>query len=144
MTAHRHKNSAGKWVTVSDGKHVHSEYATKIAALEARVTALEGPVEPPPPPPPPVGELVFSNIATSEITGTSAVVSWNVAPAATGQIEYGITTAYGSLSALETSELAFHSQRLSGLAPGTTYHFRIKGTTAGGASAVSADGTIVS
>ncbi len=38
---HRHKNSAGKYVTVTDGKHVHADVNARLDALEAAVKALQ-------------------------------------------------------------------------------------------------------
>lgn len=133
MTAHRHKNSAGKYVTVSDGNHGHSTYRDDIAALNAKVTALEARVtaleaEPQPEPEPEPSPIVISNIVVSDVGTDRATISWDSAPPATGQVEYGTTTAYGQVSTLEPSLLPHHIQRLSGLLPKTLYHFRIKAT----------------
>lgn len=81
MTAHRHKNLQGKWVTLLGGDgvhthpgtgHTHTEYAAaghghgshthpELAALDARLDAVEAWIathedEPPPPPTPPPPE----------------------------------------------------------------------------------------
>jgi hypothetical protein len=64
-----------------------------------------------------------------------------VFPASTGRVEYGETTAYGTLSTLETSYLSWHSQTLSGLTPNTLYHYRILGTDANFNNVTTADQT---
>ena len=40
-------------------------------------------------------------------------------------MEYGTTTAYGSLSALNSSLVTSHSVTLTGLTPGTTYNYAV-------------------
>ena len=61
---------------------------------------------------------------------------------ATGQVEYGKTTAYGSLSAAETSfQYTQHVQTLSSLTPGTLYHYRVKSADADGNLRMSGDST---
>src|SRR5207237_608309 len=76
------------------------------------------------------------------ITATDAVVSWSLDEPATGQVEYGLTTAYGSTT---TAELSFnytdHVQQLSALSPGTLYHYRVRSQDAAGNLSVSGDYT---
>jgi hypothetical protein len=85
--------------------------------------------------------LEISNVTISSITQTGATISWDVNPAATGQIEYGVSNAYGTLSTLESSFLYSHSQVISGLFPGTPYYFIITGTDALNNSIISAEYT---
>lgn len=68
---------------------------------------------------------VLSNIVTDTVTSIGAVVSWNTDEAASSQIEYGLTTAYGSLSEKNTSLHTSHRRSISGLLPSTTYHYRL-------------------
>jgi hypothetical protein len=82
---------------------------------------------------------VFSGIAVSDITQTSAVVSWTTDEPATSRIQYGLTTAYGSFTTLDTSLVTVHRQVLSGLSSGTTYHYRVVSTDAAGNIAYSTD-----
>jgi hypothetical protein len=78
----------------------------------------------------------------SNITETSATITWTVSTQATGQVEYGTSAAYGSLSALEDSFVySTHVQQLSGLAAGTLYHYRARSRDAAGDTALSADQT---
>ena len=68
------------------------------------------------------------------------VVQWTVSEPATGQVDYGITTSYGSQSVAETSlDYSTHIQQISGLRAATTYHYRVRSTTASGVALVSTD-----
>lgn len=92
-------------------------------------------------PPPPTGPTIFA-IQVINLTQVSAEVSWGLSEAATGRVEYGPTTAYGSQTTPETSlNYSAHQQPLTGLQPGTLYHFRVRSTNAAGVESVSADQT---
>ncbi|MEO6513404.1 MAG: galactose oxidase-like domain-containing protein [Candidatus Saccharimonadales bacterium] len=80
-------------------------------------------------------------INASAITQTNATINWNTDEPATSQVEYGLDTAYGANTTLDTNRLMAHSQSLTGLAASTTYHYRVKSTDASANSAVSADNT---
>jgi hypothetical protein len=85
---------------------------------------------------------IISNVRATNITQTRVQVSWELDEYGTGQIEYGATAAYGSLSNLEPSfNYKSHSQTLSNLSPGTIYHFRVKSADASGNLAISQDYT---
>ncbi|MHA6480728.1 fibronectin type III domain-containing protein [Paenibacillus sp. strain BS8-2] len=74
---------------------------------------------------------VVSNITVQPIESGKATVRWESNQPATSQVQYGLTTAYGSTvnsSTLKTS----HSVELNGLSPGTSYQFRIRSSNAGG------------
>jgi hypothetical protein len=85
---------------------------------------------------------VISSIAASNITTTGALISWTLDRPATGQVEYGTTTAYGHLT---TAELSFtysaHAQQVSGLVAGTLYHYRVRSKDAAGRMSISSDRT---
>ena len=77
----------------------------------------------------------------SSITASAATIGWSLTSAATGQVQYGTTTAYGKVSVPELSyRFSTHSQTISNLAPGTTYHYRVVSTNASGV-VVSPDAT---
>jgi hypothetical protein len=61
---------------------------------------------------------VPSNVQASSITSNTAIISWNVSPSSTGQVEYGTTIAYRGFTTLETHYLSFHRQNVSGLPAG--------------------------
>ncbi len=100
------------------------------------------PADPTKAPNPSVGPLEISAVSAHDVADTSAKVTWTVSEPATGQIEYGTSTRYGQMSSLEPSfDYSTHVQALSGLIPGTQYHFRTHSTAADGRSAYSADHT---
>jgi len=85
---------------------------------------------------------VISSVTTAALTSTSVNIEWNLSEGGTGQIEYGKTTNYElPPTTLESNFLTFHSQSLSGLTPGTLYHYRIKSKDQAGNLATSNDFT---
>jgi hypothetical protein len=66
---------------------------------------------------------------------------WGTNEPADSQVEYGPTTAYGFTTALDLTLGTSHIQVLSGLAPGTLYHYRVKSRNAAGQLATSPDFT---
>ncbi len=84
---------------------------------------------------------VVSSVASSGIGQTTASISWITDEPADSRVEYGTTTGYGSV-ATSASAVTSHSIPLSGLTPGTTYHFRVRSTdAANNVSPFSADAT---
>lgn len=86
------------------------------------------------------GSLTATGIQASTITTTSAIILWTTANAATSNVEYGPTTAYGSTATVSGTRTS-HQAALSGLANGTLYHYRVTGTDLTGQSYTSADQT---
>jgi hypothetical protein len=76
--------------------------------------------------------------ATS-ITTSGATITWTSNEPATSQVQYGTTSNYGSSTTLDTTLVSNHSQTLTGLAPGTMYHYQVVSTDASGNKATSAD-----
>ena len=74
-------------------------------------------------PPIAITDIVTSSTCTT--TSCTATIEWSSEPPATGQVEWGLTEAYGDFTTKENGLLGFHRQRISGLSPETTYHFRI-------------------
>jgi hypothetical protein len=91
--------------------------------------------------PPDVTPPTITGVSASGITATGATISWTSNEAADSQVEYGTTTSYGSSTTLNSSLVTSHSQSLSGLTAGTTYHYRVKSRDAAGNLAASADFT---
>jgi hypothetical protein len=82
------------------------------------------------------------DVQADALTTSAATIRWTVSEVATGQVEYGTTTAYGTKSAPELSySYSTHVQSLTGLRPATTYHFRVVSATKSGAQLVSSDET---
>lgn len=67
---------------------------------------------------------VLESVTVSGITDTQAVVSWTTREPATSSVEYGLDTLYG-LTVNNSARVTQHSITLTGLAAGTTYHFRV-------------------
>ncbi len=84
---------------------------------------------------------VISAMRAVNSGASSATITWTTNEASDSQVEYGPTTAYGSSMARNASLVTSHSQALSGLAPSTLYHYRVKSRDAAGNLATSGDGT---
>lgn len=83
----------------------------------------------------------ISSIVSSSVTHNSATITWTTNEGATTQVQYGPTTSYGSSSTLNSSLVTSHSVPLSGLTPGTTYHYRVHSRDQAGNLATSTDRT---
>src|SRR5207244_2456453 len=81
---------------------------------------------------------VISSIASST-AATTATVTWTTDEAASSQVNYGLTNAYGSTTTLNSTLTTSHQVVLSGLTGNTTYHFRVRSTDAQGNLSVSTD-----
>jgi hypothetical protein len=82
----------------------------------------------------------ISGVTVTGVTATSATISWNTDVPASGQVAFGTTSAYGSLSTFNGAATT-QSITLTGLNPATTYNFAAVATNAAGATASSANGT---
>ena len=91
------------------------------------------------PPPSDTAAPIISGMGASGITTSGATIGWTTNEAADTQVEYGTTTSYGSLTALNTAKVTSHSVSLSGLNAGTQYHYRVNSRDAVGNLATSGD-----
>ncbi len=87
------------------------------------------------------GAPVISSVAASNITSTSAVISWTTDQASSSLVNYGTSNAYGSSSALNAALVTNHSVMLSGLTPGVTYDYDVVSANASSTSSTSANFT---
>jgi hypothetical protein len=92
-----------------------------------------------PVPPTPTTPPTISSVTSSNITSGGATITWTTNEASDSQVEYGLTTSYGSSTTLSTSMVTSHSVPLSGLSASTTYHYRVKSKNAAGNLGVSSD-----
>jgi purple acid phosphatase-like protein/parallel beta helix pectate lyase-like protein len=69
--------------------------------------------------------LIITSIASSNISGAGATVSWSTNRPADSQVEYGSTTGYGNVISVKTMETS-HRMNIVGLSPNTLYHYRVK------------------
>jgi hypothetical protein len=81
---------------------------------------------------PPISENVncdpnhFPNCKAGTIGSTTATIFWGTYKPATTQLIYGKTDRYGQVSPLDKAMVLSHVVKLTGLEPGTTYHFRTR------------------
>ncbi len=88
----------------------------------------------------PVPSLTLSNAKATAVRDTSVVIWWDTVVPADGRIEYGLNARYGK-STKKKGLSYFHTVKVAGLTPGTTYHYRIRAKDSGGKEAVSKDYT---
>jgi len=84
---------------------------------------------------------VISNVQVASITNNSAVIRWTTDERSYSQVEYGLSTEYGSFTPLSTSLITGYIQSMFGLQAASTYHFRALSTDASDNKAVSDDFT---
>jgi len=84
---------------------------------------------------------VITDVSTSDIIETSAIITWTTDEPADSQVEYGNTDVYGTSSNLATTLVTSHTVTLEGLTPDTVYHFRVKCSDVVGNQAISDDYT---
>jgi len=91
--------------------------------------------------PPDTTAPTISGVISSNLEADGATVTWTTDEASDTQVDFGTSTAYGGSSPLDNADVTSHSVYLSGLAAGTTYHFRVKSRDAAGNLGVSGDYT---
>jgi peroxiredoxin len=81
-----------------------------------------------------------SNINVSNVTSSSATISWVTSVATTSIVYYGQTNAYGE-HVYDPTQSINHTLQLSGLQSSTGYHFQVGGSNNQNNNAYSADNT---
>jgi len=74
----------------------------------------------------------ISVVAATGVSATSATIGWTTSEAATSQVQYGPTTAYGAVTAVDPALVVAHAVVLTGLAPSTRYYYRALSTDGAG------------
>ena len=88
-----------------------------------------------------------SNPVISSVTpnpsgdGRAATITWTTDQPATTQVRYGTTASYGSSTAFESGLSTGHSVVVSGLTPGTTYHYSVQSANSAGGLSTSPNAT---
>ncbi len=85
------------------------------------------------------GGPVISGVSVGGITTSSATVTWTTDVAATSQVEYGTTTAYGNLTTLNSSLVTSHTTLLVSLATNTLFHYRVHSKNSSGVESIGGD-----
>jgi hypothetical protein len=85
---------------------------------------------------------VISNVVASNVTSSSADITWNTDEASDSQVEYATSPCpCGNDTPLDTTMVTSHSRTITGLSPNTTYHYRAKSRDAAGNLGYSSDQT---
>jgi hypothetical protein len=87
------------------------------------------------------GPIIYGSVVSQGLTASSARVTWTTDVLSDGQVEFGPTLGYGASTPVDRRAGWTHEAQLTGLAPGTTYHYRIRSRDANGALTVSQDST---
>ena len=88
--------------------------------------------------------FTITGVTSSNVTSTAATITWNTNVIATSNVDYGLTTGYGSSApavADATADSLGHSVALTGLTPNTLYHYQVKSEDASANEEVSVDMT---
>ncbi len=120
--------------TTTDGAHTLTAVARDAAAHATTSTPVSVTVDNTAP--------VISALTSSNVTATTATITWTTNEAATSQVDYGTTTSYGQSTPLNATLVTPHSVALSGLSASTLYHYRARSKDAVGTERVSADATL--
>jgi hypothetical protein len=103
--------------TAANGVHILAALATDNAGNTASGSlsvTVSNPVGP-----------VISGVGATAITAAGAVIGWSTNTASDSQVNYGVTTGYGSETPLASAAVTAHSVNLTGLAASTTYHYQV-------------------
>jgi peroxiredoxin len=114
--------------TTYNFKVISTDAAGNEATSEGELTTLATADKTPP---------TISGVNVSNITESSAIITWTTNEPATSQVTYGKTETYGSTTLLDTKLTTSHTVTLTGLDDGTAYNFRAMSKDAGGNEATS-------
>src|SRR5438876_1121399 len=122
----------------TDGRDLGADIDAVLAATATAISGIGGTpglsVSPP-------TTVDFGSVLVSAVTLSGAALTWTTNEPADSQVEYGLTTSYGSATTVNASLVTAHVVTFSGLATGTTYHYRVKSKDAAGNLAMSGDFT---
>lgn len=79
----------------------------------------------------------LSAISATNITPTTAKINWTTHEPATSQVEYGLTTSYGSMTPVDATLVKSHAVALANLQRNRLYYYRVRSTDAVGNASVS-------
>ncbi|MDX1980677.1 MAG: Ig-like domain-containing protein, partial [Bryobacteraceae bacterium] len=116
--------------TAANGPHILTAIATDAAGNSAASAPINVTVNNPQPP-------VISGVSANPVTTSTATITWTTDKPSDSRVAYGLTSAYGSLTPLDTAMVTSHSIVISGLSPSTTYHYQVISKDAQGITGVS-------
>lgn len=85
----------------------------------------------------------IGGVSASVESSSAAVISWTTDQPADAEVDYGPAEAYANSAFLNRPPATSHAVPLSGLAPGSLYHYRVKSRNAAGLLSASGDFTFV-
>ncbi len=88
-----------------------------------------------------IAPATISAVSASAVESSTTTVTWHTDKGATSQVEYGLSTAYGQVSAASATRTTAHSVHLAHLTPDTTYHYRVRSVDEVGNITESSDST---
>ena len=97
-------------------KVTSTDAAGNEATSEGELTTLATADETPP---------TISGVNVSNITESSAIITWTTNEPATSQVQYGKTETYDSSTTADTNLTTNHNVTLTGLSDNTTYYFKV-------------------
>jgi len=122
-----------KTTTVPNGSHTLSavgrDTAGNLGTSASVVVTVANDTTPP----------ALSAVTASSVTSSGATISWTTDEVSNSQVEYGVTTAYGTMTTLNASPVTSHVVLVTGLAMNTPYHVRVRSRDAAGNLALSND-----
>ena len=83
----------------------------------------------------------ISAVGASNLTPSSATITWTTSEPATSQADFGLTASYGTTTTLDPTLVTAHTLTLVGLTQGTTYNFRVRSRDAANNESVGANAT---
>jgi hypothetical protein len=84
---------------------------------------------------------VISAVTALNVTDSGATITWTTDEPASSQVNYGLTSSYGSSTTFTPGLVVNHSQVLTGLSANTTYHYQVVSIDAANNTARSSDFT---
>ncbi|MCP4221081.1 MAG: hypothetical protein GY765_41005, partial [bacterium] len=114
------------WYTQEYYTSSSTDWQTRIGSFKLGGTDITAPI--------------ITNVQTDNLTDISASFTWLTNEAADSEVQYGLTTAYGSVQT-DAALVMDHSITLNGLTPGATYHYKIVSRDAAGNIGETADST---
>jgi hypothetical protein len=112
--------------------------ATPTRTPTARITATSTATPTPVPP-----LRLAAAPQASGTTSSSTTINWTTTVPTTGQVEYGLSGAYGATTGFDDALTTDHRLALVGLAPATVYHYRVRGVDAAGREVTSPNAILV-
>ena len=85
---------------------------------------------------------VISAVNATDVMADRATITWTTDEPADSLVEFGLDTTYGNGPPLDQADVTAHSVALTGLTPGTTYHYRVSSRDAAGNLTTSGDFTL--